>query len=63
MFRDNAASYNIVKEPRFKDFIYYVCWGEWRKRQLLGEGIAEKQIWVSGAMQLDFFRTEFMKAG
>lgn len=59
MFRDHHAQYNIVTEKEYRDFIYYVCWGERRKQQILREGVKESHIWVTGALQLDFCRKKF----
>ncbi len=60
IFRENHAQYNIVTDKKYKDMIYYVCWGDYRKKQILKEGIEASHIWVTGALQLDFCRKEWM---
>lgn len=38
---------------------YHLCWGKRTKERLLGTGISDTHISVTGAMQLDFLRPSF----
>lgn len=58
-FRDEDCNYNIVADDEWRQSIYYLCWGERRKKQILERGVEEEKICVSGAMHLDFLRDEF----
>lgn len=59
MFRNENCEYNVVFDKTYTDRIYYVCWGEWRKRQLLELGIEEEHTRVTGAVQLDLCHEKF----
>lgn len=61
VYRDDDASYNIIFDDQWRDSIYYVCWGERRRQQILAAGIPDQHIAVTGAMYLDFLRSEFAK--
>ena len=46
--------YNVITTSEWIDRIYYICWGEKRRNQLIKCGVPPKKILVSGAIQLDF---------
>lgn len=57
--RDEDSNYNIILDSEWKDIVYYICWGGKRKKQILNREISDSQLAVTGAMHLDFFRSEF----
>lgn len=59
LFRNGEDTYNIVFDPAYREKIYYVCWGEWRARQLRSYGIDEEHIAVTGALQRDLCQPRF----
>lgn len=59
LFRNGEDTYNIVFDPTYREKIYYVCWGEWRARQLRSYGIDEEHIAVTGALQKDLCQPRF----
>lgn len=59
MFRDENCEYNVVRDKVYTERIYYACWGEWRKRQLLKMDIEKEKIRVTGALQLDLCHEKF----
>ena len=59
MFRNENCEYNVVFDKEYLDKIYYVCWGDWRKQQLLNMGIDENKVRVTGALQLDLCQKRF----
>ncbi len=59
LFRNGEDTYNIVFDAAYKEKIYYVCWGEWRARQLRSHGIDEEHIVITGALQRDLCQPRF----
>lgn len=59
MFRNESCEYNVVFDKAYADRIYYACWGEWRKQQLLRLGIDENKVRITGALQLDLCQRKF----
>jgi len=59
LFRDEQAHYNIVLDDDVQERVFNICWGPRRKKQMLSQGVSSEQIFVTGAMHLDFLRPEF----
>lgn len=57
--RDEDASTNTITSAQWRDSVYYICWGERRRKQILSVGIPDDHVAVTGAMHLDFLRPEF----
>ncbi len=61
LFRDEHAAYNVILNDENVEGLYYICWGEHRRRQLLNLGINEDYIVLAGALHLDFLKSPLNK--
>ena len=61
LFREDGKDYNFLDDSEYDASLYYICWGEYRKKQLLELGVKEDHIAVVGAIHLDFLRPELQE--
>ncbi len=54
--QEQSPFFNCLENARFA---VQTCWGEATKQRLMSEGVPEKSLEITGAMQLDFLRPEF----
>lgn len=59
IYSDNDFKIGIASTTGLATKANHICWGEASRERLIKEGVPEKNLKVTGAIQLDFCREEF----